>query len=1420
MTPTIDPWNQKPLTLPVTMLGIAGALFVLWSVYEGAALWVNGSPLRTPVAPRGIVSLALAPTESEAQAIIAEWGCGSASEKSPDAGRCPVARGAVARDYRFIAAYFLGWVLIAIWAWIAGPTTNRILALVLAGIAIGALLDLVENRLLTQALEHTAAIDPAQLFRRIRLAAMNKFVLLLLGVAGGVAMGFGALRRVLVLRRLRKARETAAEATATGPGGKQPPALPQPTFGALVQAETDGIFATFEKPGTRTADKPVLAINTAADEAYVPFREADLIGLALSGGGIRSATFNLGLLQELHCLKLLPLVDYLSTVSGGGYIGSFWSAWLTRLPALMKAQLKKNGQEEVAEDSPEWNERRNARLFPSAGELGPGPGQHVESREERHLREFSGFLAPRWGFFEVDTWTAIVALLAGLVPALLIGWSVIGLTLIAWLALTFPLASSQMDGAPALTIAVVTTAVLLLFERMWQEFRRETAATKDDPAVRTPLHGTRFYRGCVVFVVALVAVLQGLLRWVYTSHEQGPWPLLTRGDLNFWHAAPNASGIVRWWAITGIDNPGHPWVLSPRLFDYGLVWLAAGLVLIAARTSSAIMPEPWKSESLATLDRVLMRTLGMGTAWIGLSLLWHVSVNLPGLATVGISATISGTVFAALRNWIGLALRRPAEAGILDRLKPMLPALLAYLTLVLTAITVGGVLVALGRTDWFSWWLMSAAMITMLVIGLFITPDQFGMHAFYRDRIARAYAGAINLGDGLGAESNRGTEPRDGDNPRFTDLVPRPLHLVCCAANDLSGDQVETLNRGARSAVLSRYGFSFGRYAHEWPEQVPINRLASGITASAAAFNSNMGHISVRVGPAVSFLMTMLNLRLGLWVRHPLAVQAGPRRWPGLLYYREMLGLTSSSGRMPEVEVPKSVMRDIHLSDGGHFENLALYELVRRHCRYIIVSDCGADPDVAFDDLGNALRRIREDFGVEVELDVAPLRPDPVTRLSQQHVAAGRIKYSETDTGILLYVKPSITGDEPPDVQQYRTRNLAFPHEATTDQFYDEAQWESYRRLGRHAAEHIFAFIRRSGTQRLTADWVFAEAARAWGPTPEGLEERVLEMTQRFAAVDAELQQRQQQAMLQDVFPEVRDIVGDRKKSPPSEGTGARAPVASSQETLAAELSILLKVMQVMEDVWMACQLDRWWSHPLNLGWINLFARWATSPPFQFWWPLLSPMFSPGFRTFIEQRFPRREGTGAKTAIIQRGEVEEVAQGDIAGLAETWWKQRSAQPMPWTRPLSAPFTRRLYQDRLELVRDQASVRIQVGLAAVTFTAGMAGWTSDDFFVPPSLWGAGIGGHFLRGLLDRVSKEALIGVVVVKAPPPGQDHQVARDDRQAFVEHYKKVGFREKRIIDTEVERALCGELGYDTDRDTLMTLDLPQWRARMQVKAT
>jgi GNAT superfamily N-acetyltransferase len=143
-----------------------------------------------------------------------------------------------------------------------------------------------------------------------------------------------------------------------------------------------------------------------------------------------------------------------------------------------------------------------------------------------------------------------------------------------------------------------------------------------------------------------------------------------------------------------------------------------------------------------------------------------------------------------------------------------------------------------------------------------------------------------------------------------------------------------------------------------------------------------------------------------------------------------------------------------------------------------------------------------------------------------------------------------------------------------------------------------------------------------------------------------------------------------------------------------------------------------------------------------------------------------------------------------------------------------------YQNVLELPRAKGVVRMQVGLATVLTHETSVGWTSDDFFVPPSLWGAGIGWDFLQKLLTRVSARASWCHVVVKAPPDGRRHQVARDDRQGFVDQYRKIGFREARPGEqgerSPVDLDLCRQLGYDEAEDTLLVLDLAQWARRQQ----
>jgi hypothetical protein len=137
--------------------------------------------------------------------------------------------------------------------------------------------------------------------------------------------------------------------------------------------------------------------------------------------------------------------------------------------------------------------------------------------------------------------------------------------------------------------------------------------------------------------------------------------------------------------------------------------------------------------------------------------------------------------------------------------------------------------------------------------------------------------------------------------------------------------------------------------------------------------------------------------------------------------------------------------------------------MVLRRCRLIIVSDAGADPAYTYEDLANAIRKIRIDLGIPIEFDSPSLPVHPAAEsadpTSARHCAIGRILYNAVDgdvqPGTLVYIKASCNGNEPPDVKQYATSNPSFPHQSTADQFFNESQFESYRRLGLHIVEEI-----------------------------------------------------------------------------------------------------------------------------------------------------------------------------------------------------------------------------------------------------------------------------------------------------------------------------------------------------------------------------
>jgi len=224
--------------------------------------------------------------------------------------------------------------------------------------------------------------------------------------------------------------------------------------------------------------------------------------------------------------------------------------------------------------------------------------------------------------------------------------------------------------------------------------------------------------------------------------------------------------------------------------------------------------------------------------------------------------------------------------------------------------------------------------------------------------------------------------------------------------------------------------------------------LGSVVATSGAAASPNWGfHTST----AVAFLLTLFNVRLGRWCANPFYKRMPHWQSPtfgGGLLLQELFASTDECSKW------------VYLSDGGHFENLAIYELVRRRVKVILVGDCGQDAlPMRFDDLGDAVRKCYTDFGVRIVLDVDPLNTlsaEGARRFSQAQVVAGKIYYpacggAPAFEGTLFLVKPTLAASlfqEAPDVRNYALANAEFPQQTTTDQWFDEAQFEAYRKLG------------------------------------------------------------------------------------------------------------------------------------------------------------------------------------------------------------------------------------------------------------------------------------------------------------------------------------------------------------------------------------
>jgi hypothetical protein len=311
--------------------------------------------------------------------------------------------------------------------------------------------------------------------------------------------------------------------------------------------------------------------------------------------------------------------------------------------------------------------------------------------------------------------------------------------------------------------------------------------------------------------------------------------------------------------------------------------------------------------------------------------------------------------------------------------------------------------------------------------------NAISMHSYYRSRLAEAFLPEVVT-----------QQKHDGRHPmlfRLTDVRAdsgAPFHIINTTLNTTSSKNARLRARNGENMILTPLycgssATGYRRTSHYLGGELT---LSTALSVSGAAVDPDS--YATRSRP-VSFLMTLLNMRLGVWVPNP---AHEPRRWRWPAWYqlmlREMLG----------VGLDEKDAR-IHLADGGHFENLGVYELLRRRCRYIIVSDAGADPTCTLADLGQAVQRARADFSAEVEILADPMFHGDGEAMRKQAHLFGRVTYADGSEGHILYLKALLRQNLGADIYGYWRTNPQFPNQPTSNQFYGELQFDSYRELGR-----------------------------------------------------------------------------------------------------------------------------------------------------------------------------------------------------------------------------------------------------------------------------------------------------------------------------------------------------------------------------------
>lgn len=493
----------------------------------------------------------------------------------------------------------------------------------------------------------------------------------------------------------------------------------------------------------------------------------------------------------------------------------------------------------------------------------------------------------------------------------------------------------------------------------------------------------------------------------------------------------------QWLVLPGMDAPhGHDgYWLALR----GGLWLLAAFPLLAVLAALLIGTAKARSDRLMHAIRLLLgQVLALSCGLLALG-------TLPLASRLG-DALVAGVDNGTLRllgghlDW-GLAMVAGLAVLLAGRgraRRGRQGLAMAGLALLLYGLVLLGYHLAV-HDDVVATPAFAAALVLSVLLAFTCDLNRVSMFAYYRARLLGSFLPAVAGG---------------GDAPaislRMDALAPdagAPLHLVNTTLNTFSSPDARRRARGGASFFVSPLWLGsdatgFRRSADYAGDAVT---LASALTISAAAIDPDT---HVTRNRALSALMALLNVRLGFWALNPLRGRGDwlprPRWW--LFIAREMLG-TGLSERH----------RHVHLADGGHFDNLGLYELVRRRVPHIVVSDAGADPDLDFGDLGRAIERVRVDFGAEIDLAVDSLAREREAGLATRPWRLGTIRYADGSAGRILYLRPMMAAGLSADIYAWWRGHPSFPDESTANQFFGEAQFEAYRALGFDLAGRLLA---------------------------------------------------------------------------------------------------------------------------------------------------------------------------------------------------------------------------------------------------------------------------------------------------------------------------------------------------------------------------